>query len=83
MYTYDNKEYPLQSLSYQVIGIGMEIHRLLGKGFLEIVYKDAFEYKLQCRGILYKEKKNIPLPIKTSYYHINFLLILLLITVLF
>jgi GxxExxY protein len=57
MNTYDNKEYPLQSLTYQVIGIGMEIHRLLSKGFLEIVYKDAFEYELQCRGILYEREK--------------------------
>lgn len=57
MDTFDNKEYPLQSLSYQVIGIGMEIHRLLGKGFLEIVYKDAFEYELQSKGILYEREK--------------------------
>ncbi|MFZ6025102.1 MAG: GxxExxY protein [Bacteroidota bacterium] len=71
MDTYNNKEYPLQSLTYQVIGIGMEIHRQLGKGFLEIVYKDAFEYELQCRGILYQREKeytvtykNIRLPHK-------------------
>lgn len=57
MDTYDNNEYPLQSLTYQVIGIGMEIHRLLSKGFLELVYKDAFEYELQCRGILYEREK--------------------------
>lgn len=35
----------------------MEIHRLLGKGFSEIVYKDAFEYELQCRNILYEREK--------------------------
>lgn len=71
MDTYNNKEYPLQSLTYQVIGIGMEIRRQLGKGFLEIVYKDAFEYELQCRGILYQREKeytvtykNIRLPHK-------------------
>jgi len=27
--------------SYKIIGICMEVHKLLGKGFLEIVYKDA------------------------------------------
>ncbi len=57
MTTYNITEYPLQPLSYQLIGIGMEIHRLLGKGFSEIVYKDAFEYELQCRGILYEREK--------------------------
>lgn len=29
--------------SYQIVGICMEVHRLLGAGFLEIVYKDALE----------------------------------------
>lgn len=57
MNKYSSAEYPLQALTYQLIGIGMEIHRLLGKGFSEIVYKDAFEYELQCRGILYEREK--------------------------
>jgi GxxExxY protein len=29
--------------SYQLVGICMKIHRILGKGFKEIVYKDAME----------------------------------------
>lgn len=29
----------------------MEIHWILGKGFSEIVYKDAFEYELVSRCI--------------------------------
>ncbi len=29
--------------TYQIIGICMEIHRELGFGFSEIVYKDAIE----------------------------------------
>jgi len=41
---YDNKKYPLQEESYEIIGICMEVHRILGKGFLEVVYKDALEY---------------------------------------
>lgn len=57
MKTYNNTNYPLQPLSYQLIGIAMEIHRILGKGFLEIVYKDAFEYELRSRGILYEREK--------------------------
>lgn len=27
--------------NYKIIGICMEVHRLLGPGLLEIVYKDA------------------------------------------
>lgn len=35
----------------------MEVHRQLGKGFLEIVYKDAFEFELRMKGILYEREK--------------------------
>ncbi|MFH2141555.1 MAG: GxxExxY protein [Bacteroidota bacterium] len=30
--------------AYQIIGICMEMHRILGKGHSEVVYKDALEY---------------------------------------
>jgi len=32
-----------KSSTYKIIGICMEVHRVLGFGFLEIVYKDAIE----------------------------------------
>ena len=37
-------------------GIAMEIHRILGRGFSEIVYKDAFELELRNRGIPYERE---------------------------
>ena len=46
-----NKEIIFKEESYQIIGICMEIHRILGKGYLEIVYKDALEYELKKIGI--------------------------------
>ncbi len=33
--------------SYKIIGLCMEVHNNLGKGFLEIVYKDALEYEFR------------------------------------
>ena len=36
----------------------MEIHRILGPGLLEIVYKDALEYEFDSKGIpYYRERK--------------------------
>jgi GxxExxY protein len=32
--------------TYKIIGALIEVHKHLGKGFSEIVYKDAFEYEL-------------------------------------
>ena len=34
---------PLKDESYQIIGACMEVHNILGHGFLEVVYKDAIE----------------------------------------
>ncbi len=62
----ENDNYPLKELTYKVIGIGMEIHRVLGKGFLEIVYKDAFEYELKQQGIPYVREKEYLVHYKTT-----------------
>jgi GxxExxY protein len=37
--------------SYRVIGLCMEVHKNLGSGFLEIVYKDALEYEFRSNKI--------------------------------
>jgi GxxExxY protein len=50
--------------SFKIIGLCMEVHNNLGKGFLEIVYKDALEYEFRKNNILFKERKNMSLIIK-------------------
>ena len=37
--------------AYQIIGVCMDVHNVLGGGFLEIVYKDAIEYEFQKQSI--------------------------------
>ena len=54
---YSEENYPYQKESYELIGISMEIHRILGRGFLEIVYKDALEFEFRSRGIIYQREK--------------------------
>lgn len=43
--------------TYKIIGALMEVHKNLGKGFSEIVYKDAFEYELKRKGIFFEREK--------------------------
>lgn len=57
METFDNINYPHQKETYKIIGIAMDIHRVLGKGLSEIVYKDAFEYELKYNNIFYEREK--------------------------
>jgi GxxExxY protein len=54
---YSERKYPLQKESYEIIGICMDVHRTLGKGLLEIVYKDAIEYEFNRKKIHYEREK--------------------------
>ena len=43
--------------SYLIIGKCMEVHKYLGAGFLEIVYKDALEFEFKKANIPYQREK--------------------------
>ena len=43
--------------SYAIIGACMEVHKYLGPGFLEVVYKDAIEIELMRTGIYFEREK--------------------------
>ena len=47
--------------SYKIIGVCMEVHKTLGVGFLEIVYKDALELEFKRLGIPYERERNFEL----------------------
>lgn len=54
---FNNDNYPHQKETYDIIGVAMEVHKILGKGFSEIVYKDAIEYEFNQRNIFYQREK--------------------------
>jgi len=54
----------LKEESYQLIGICMEVHRELGMGFKEIVYKDALEYEFKTKNIPYFREKQYKITYK-------------------
>jgi GxxExxY protein len=43
--------------NYKIIGICMEVHRVLGPGLLEIVYKDALELEFKLNNIEFEREK--------------------------
>ena len=47
----------LKEESYKIIGICMEVHRELGCGFKEIIYKDALELEFANHKISYQREK--------------------------
>jgi len=46
-----------KSESFKIIGLCMEVHNYLGKGLLEVVYKDALEYEFENAGIPFEREK--------------------------
>ncbi|MEB2297444.1 MAG: GxxExxY protein [Ignavibacteria bacterium] len=61
---------------YKIIGICMEVHRTLGRGFLEIIYKDAIEFEFKKNIIPYEREKEYSIPYKEIIlphkYHTDF-----------
>ena len=49
-----------KELSYAIVGAAMEVHRILGPGFLEAVYQAALAHELTLRGIPFEEHKRLP-----------------------
>ena len=46
----------LKEEAYQIIGICMEVHNILGKGHSEVIYEDALEYEFTWNNIPFKRE---------------------------
>ena len=51
--------------SYKVIGLCMEVHNTLGRGFSEVVYKDALEHEFTSNGIPFVREREYRIEYKS------------------
>jgi GxxExxY protein len=61
---YDQADYVLQEETEKIIGLAIEVHKILGPGLLEIVYKDALEYELNVNDYLFVREHEYNVPYK-------------------
>ena len=57
------------ALTYDIIGAAMEVHSLLGPGFLESIYKHALLHELHLRGV--ETKTEVEVNISYKDHHIG------------
>ena len=60
------EEYIYREENYAIVGILFEVYKNLGKGFSEIVYKDAIEFELQQNNIPYQREKEFAVNYKNT-----------------
>ena len=63
--------------TYSIIGAAMEVHKILGAGFLEAVYQEALEKEFILRNIPYEREKKLIIWYKgqelSKYYVADFI----------
>jgi GxxExxY protein len=60
------EEYLFKNESYTIVGILYEVHKNLGKGFSEIVYKDAVKYEFNQLNIPFEREKEFAVSYKNT-----------------
>ncbi len=64
------KELLYEDITEKIIGAAMEVHRVLGAGFLEAVYEEALCIELDKRGLNYKNQEELSISYKgTTLQH--------------
>lgn len=58
------EEFYLKDETYKIIGICMEVHKILGKGHSEIIYGDALVYEFRKNEIPFEREKKFNITYK-------------------
>ena len=59
--TFINPQYPKSELTGKIIGCAMEVHRILGNGFQEVIYQRALAKEMTLQGLSFSREHEIPI----------------------
>ena len=60
----NKRKYLFKDETYKVIGVALEVHNILGPGFLEAGYHEAMEIEMGLRNIPFESHKALKIPYK-------------------
>lgn len=68
MVTDKNKKVDLlyEEITYKIIGAAIEVHKVLGPGYLESVYEDAFCYELEKLNVRFERQVELDVKYKDA-----------------
>ncbi|MBN8574811.1 MAG: GxxExxY protein [Candidatus Kapabacteria bacterium] len=56
-----NEQYKYSELTSKIIGVAMQVHKVLGNGFQEVIYQRALAIELTDNGITFEREKEMPI----------------------
>ncbi|MDI9529190.1 MAG: GxxExxY protein [Candidatus Cloacimonadota bacterium] len=73
----NDQDFLFKNECYKIVGACMEVHKVLGCGFLESVYQEALAIELQQQGIPFEREKEFDITYKSlilpKTYKVDFL----------
>lgn len=63
---------PENELSQRILGAAIEVHRALGPGLLENVYRECLAHELTLRGLRFEREKRLPVRYKGVHLDCGF-----------
>jgi GxxExxY protein len=60
-------DYKYSEKTHTIIGCAMEVHRLLGNGFQEVIYQRALAMEMTLQGILFAREFEMPIYYKGEH----------------
>jgi len=56
-----NEKYKFSELTGKIIGCSMEVHKILGNGFQEVIYQRALELEMALHGMEFRREFEMPI----------------------
>ena len=56
-----NEKYKYSELTGKIIGCAMEVHKILGNGFQEVIYQRALEKEMILQGVGFSREHEMPI----------------------
>ena len=62
-----NEKYPESELTAKIIGCAMEVHRILGNGFQEVIYQRALTIEMASQGLEFSREHEMDILYKGEH----------------